>query len=58
MLMGYVMVGGHYVRLVIREDLVDGVRRTKLKNRNKHTMKLQYFVRLGRLAGPNNLTFF
>jgi len=56
--MGYVMVGGHYVRLVIREDLVDGVRRTKLKNRNKHTMKLQYFVRLGRLAGPNNLTFF
>lgn len=57
MLMGCVIVGGHCVRLVFRVDLVDGVRRTKLKNRTKPTAKLQYFVRVGHLAGPNNLTF-
>lgn len=57
MLMGHVIVGGHYVRLVFREDLGDGFRRIKLKNRTKHTAKLQYFVRVGRLAGPNNLKF-
>ena len=29
MMMGYVIVGGQYVILVICEDLVDGVRMTK-----------------------------
>jgi hypothetical protein len=46
--MGYVTFGDHYVRLVIHEDLVDGVRWTKLKNRTKQTAKLQCFVRVGR----------
>ena len=43
---------GHYGSMVIHEYLVDGIRRAKLGNRTKHTAKLQYFVRVGRLADP------